>query len=163
MSRTPASNAWPTRTLGAMIPSDRVEWVWSSIVDGLGGSTRPAPLAGSGSCRRRRGAAVMSRLDESLDALDRQSAAGRRIDVDLDGVEDHGPLAHLEPRRQGVDESRDDRSRIEAVDAPDRAGHADVGLVRRAVREDPLVAGDDVRMRPDDDADPAVEIHPEGV
>src|SRR3954470_13251349 len=151
MSRTPASNAWPTRTLGAMIPSDRVEWVWRSIVDGLGGSTRPAPLAGSGSCRRRRGPAVMSRLDESLDALDRQSAAGRGIDVDLDAVEDHGPLAPLEPCWQSVDESRDDGPRIEADDAPDRTGHADVGLVRSAIREDPLVAGDDVGMGPDHD------------
>src|SRR3954449_10281623 len=140
MSRTPASNAWPTRTLGAMIPSDRVEWVCRSMVDGLGGSTRPGPLAGSGSCRRRRGPAVMSRLDESLDALDRQSAAGRRIDVNLDGVEDDGPLAHLDPSRRAVDESRDDGPWIEADDAPAGTGHADLGLVGRAVREDPFVA-----------------------
>src|SRR3954452_701089 len=164
MSRTPASNAWPTSTPGATIPSDRVEWVWRSIVDGLGGSTRPAPLAGSGSWRRRRrGPAVMSRLDESLDTLDGQSPAGGGIDVDLDGVEDDGPLAHLEPCRQRVDESRDDGPRVEPDDAPDGARHADVGLVRGPVRQDPLVDRDDVGMGADDDTDAPVEAQPERV
>ena len=82
-----------TSSTGATTPSERVVWVWRSIVDGAGGSTRPEPVGASGSWRRRRGAAVMSRLDEPLDPLDGEGTAGRRIDVDLDGVEDDGPLA----------------------------------------------------------------------
>ena len=42
-------------------------------------------------------------------------------------------------------------------------GHPEVGLVGGAARQDPLVAGDDVGVRPDDGADPAVEVEPEGV
>ena len=39
----------------------------------------------------------------------------------------------------------------------------EVGLVGGALGQDPLVAGDDVGVRPDDDADPPVEVQPEGV
>ena len=73
------------------------------------------------------------------------------------------PLAHLEACRQGVDEARDDGLRLEPDDAPDRAGHAEVGLVGRAVGQDPLVAGHDVGVRPDHDADPAVEVEAQRV
>src|SRR6185369_13498680 len=152
-----------TSSAGGTTPSERVVWVWRSIVDGAGGSTRPEPVGANGSWRRRRGAAVMSRLDEPLDPLDGESTAGRRIDVDLDGIEDDGPLAHLEARRQGVDEARDDRPRLEADDAPDRACHAEVGLVGGAVREDPLVTCDDVRVGAHDHAHAAVEVETERV
>ena len=80
-----------------------------------------------------------------------------------DGVEDDRAAADLEARRQGVDEPRQDGARVEADDAPDRAGHAEVRLVGRAAGQDPLVAGHDVRVRPDDDADPPVEVQPERV
>ena len=55
-----------------------------------------------------------------------------------------GPLAHLEARRQRVDEARQDGRRVEADDAVDRPGHAEVRQVGGAARQDPLVAGDDV-------------------
>ena len=97
------------------------------------------------------------------DPLDRERPAGRRVDVDLGRVEDDRPLADLEPRRQGVDEPRQDGLRVEADHAPDRAGHPEVRLVGRPARQDPLVAGDDVGVRADDRADPAVEMEPEGV
>ena len=45
----------------------------------------------------------------------------------------------------------------------DRPGHPEVGQVGRAAGQDPLVAGDDVGVRADDRADPAVEVQPEGV
>ena len=38
-----------TSSAGATTPSERVVWVCRSIVDGPGGSTRPAPAGGSGS------------------------------------------------------------------------------------------------------------------
>ena len=71
------------------------------------------------------------------------------------GVEHDRPLAHLEPRRQGVDEPRQDGRRVEADHAPHRAGHAEIGLVGRPAGQDPLVAGDDVRVRADDERSPA--------
>ena len=89
--------------------------------------------------------------------------AGGRIDVDLEGVEDDRALADLEPGRQRVDEPRQDGPRGEPDDAPDRTGHPEVGLVGRALRQDPLVAGHDVGVGPDDDADPAVEVQAQGV
>ena len=79
------------------------------------------------------------------------------------GVEHDRSLPHLEPGRQGVDEPRQDGPRVEADDAPDRAGHPEVGLVGRALGQDPLVAGHDMGVRPDHDADPAVEVQPERV
>ena len=53
--------------------------------------------------------------------------------------------------------------RVEPDDAPDRAGHAKVRLVGGAAWQDPLVARDDVRVGPDDHADPTVEVQPERV
>ena len=54
-----------------------------------GPAARPGrPAGANGSWRRRRGAAVTSGLDEPLDPLDGEGAPGRRVDVDLDGVED---------------------------------------------------------------------------
>ena len=52
---------------------------------------------------------------------------------------------------------------LEPDDAPDRTGHAEVGLIGRALGQDPLVARDDVGVRPDDDAHPPVEVQPERV
>ncbi len=45
-----------------------------------------------------------------------------------------GPIAHLEPRRQRVDEARQHGRGIEPDDAPHRARHPEVGLVGRAAR-----------------------------
>ena len=159
--RTPHGGGGATRSTGSSTPSERVVCVWRSMVDGPG---RPAPaVAGGGSCGGVRLAVRRSDLDEPLDPLDREGAAGRRVDVDLDGVEDDGPLPHLEPGRQGVDEARQDGPRSKPMTLQIGPGHPEVGLVGGAAREDPLVAGDDVGVRPDDDADPAVEIEPERV
>ena len=155
--------AW-TSSSGATTPSERVVCVCRSTVDGAGGTTRPT------SARLAAGrAAVVGACPtpvtprQALDPFDLERAAGGGIDVDLDGVEHDRPLAHLEAGRQGVDEARDDGPRREPDHAPDRAGHPDVGLVGRAVGEDPLVAGHDVGVRPDHDAHPAVEVQPERV
>ena len=59
---------------------------------------------------------------------------GRRVDVDLQRVEDDRALPHLEPRRQRVDEPRQHGRRVEPDHAPHGPGHAEVGLVRRAAR-----------------------------
>ena len=40
---------------------------------------------------------------------------------------------------------------------------SEVRLVGRAAGQDPLVAGDDVGVRPDDGAHPPVQVQPEGV
>ena len=136
-------------------------WVWRSTVDGPGCGWPPPSGVAVAACRR--GPGVTSDLDEALDPLDRERPAGRRVDVDLGGVEDDRPLADLEPRRQGVDEPRQDGPRLEPDHAPDRPGHPEVGLVGRAAGQDPLVAGDDVGVRADDDADPPVEVQPERV
>ena len=73
------------------------------------------------------------------------------------------PSPDLEPRRQGVDEPRQDGLRVEADHAPHRPGHPEVGLVGRAARQDPLVARDHVGVRPDDGTYPPVEVQPERV
>src|SRR5689334_191875 len=164
--RTPTSNAWRTSSAGATIPSERVVWVWRSIVEGPGGTTRSGP-AGTGSWRS--GLAVdanlrpTSGLDESLDSLDGERPARGGVDVDLHGVEDDRPRAHLEARRQRVDEPGQHRPRFEPDDAPDRSGHADVRQVRRAAGQDPLVAGDDVGVGARDEADPPVQIEAQRV
>src|SRR5439155_9549145 len=131
-TRTPASNACRTRSAGSRTPSDRRVWVWRSIVDGAGGIT-----GSDGSVAWREALDV----NEALDPFDLEGKAGGRIDVDLAGVEDHRPVADLEPRRQRVDEPRQDRLRVEPDDAPDRPRHPQVGLVRGPARQDPLVAG----------------------
>ena len=71
-----------------------------------------------------------------------------------------GPLPDLEPRRQRVDEARQDGRRVEPDHAPHGTRHAEVGLVRRPTGQDPLVAGHDVGVRADDHAHPPVEIEP---
>src|SRR5258705_3888278 len=146
---TPASAAARTSSTGSRTPSDRSVWVWRSTVE----TPLSAVAFGRRPCRAS-GRSATSNLDEALDPLDREGPARRRIDVDLGGVEDHRTVADREPRRQGVDEARQDRGGIEPDHAPDWAGHPEVGLVRGPARQDPLVAGDDVGVGPDDRADP---------
>src|SRR5688500_2523164 len=114
--RTPAAAASATRTSGSRTPSERVVGVWRSTID--------LPPAGAAGCP-----APRADLGEALDALEGARPSGRRVDVDLGRVEDDRPLADLEPRRQRVDESRQDGFGVEADDAPDRARHPEVRLV----------------------------------
>ena len=70
-------------------PSERVEWVWRSTGEGPGGMTGSGGLPGS--CRRfGYPAATCLRLDQALDPLQLERPARRRVDVDLQRVEDHG-------------------------------------------------------------------------
>ena len=78
-------------------------------------------------------------------------------------VEDDRAAPHLEARRQRVDEPRQDGLRVEADDAPDGPVMPEVGLVGRAVGQDPFVAGHDVGVGPGDDADPPIEVQAKGV
>ena len=60
-----------TRASGPTTPSERVVWVCRSMVDGPGGTTRPASLGGNGSWRRRREAAVTSHARRHLTSTSR--------------------------------------------------------------------------------------------
>ena len=158
--RTPASYAWRTSSAGSRTPSERVEWAWTSAT--ASPAMNGSPSSGRGGVARGPG----RRHQTSTRRWIRSIWSARPVAGSMStwqALNTTGPVAHLEPRRQRVDEPRQDGVRVEPDDAPHGAGHAEVGLVGRALGQDPLVAGDDVGVRPDDDADPAVEVQPERV
>src|SRR5687767_12801781 len=146
------------RSDGERTPSERSVWMCRSTRFGCG-----VAKPGAGSWNRLWMFIAALDVDDARDALDGRGRAGGRFQVELDGVENDRPAADLETRRQGVDEARQDGGRIEADDAVQRPGHADVADVGRAARQDPLVGGGHVGVRAADGADPPVEIEAEGV
>src|ERR1035437_8445995 len=104
-----------------------------------------------------------SDLDGALDGVDRDGPSCGRVDVDETRVEDDRPSRHFEARRQAVEESWNDGCGVEADDAVDRTHHAQIGLVGRALRHDPLVGGWDVCVRTDDGTNSAVEVDAKSV
>src|ERR1035437_1573233 len=166
-TRTPTAAAASTRAWGSRTPSERRLWVWRSTREGYLGTTG-GPLIGRLPRFWKRtgpplGSSAMSDLDDPLDAFHRDRPAGGRIDVDQTGVEHDRTRPYLEPRRQPVDEARNDRGRVEAYDAVDRPNHTHVRLEARFLRHDPLVGGWDVSVCADHGADPAVEVDAKGV
>ena len=81
--------------------------------------------------RALRSVAQAASLDSDVDQAGRSArvpvaAAGGGVDVDEQRVEDDRPLPDLEARRQAVDEARQDGRGLEADDALDGPGHAQV-------------------------------------
>ena len=154
----PAAAAARTSSTGVRTPSERSVWVWRSTTD------EPAPLPAAARSPGR--GVVPAHAQTSTSAAIRSIASARPVAGSMSiwaALKTTGAVADLEPRRQRVDEPRQDGLRVEPDHAPDRAGHPEVRLVGGPARQDPLVAGDDVGVRPDDGADPPVEVEPERV
>src|ERR1035437_6806614 len=160
-TRIPASAATATSSAGSRMPSERQLWGGRSTRGDNGGITRGPPMTRDP--RRNTVSPATSDLDDPLNAFNSYGASCGRVDVDHAGVEYNRPGANLKASRQSVQESRNDRVRIEPDDTVDRPDHAQIGLVGRALGHDPLVGGGHVGVRPDDRADPAVEVDTEGV
>src|SRR5918996_2942783 len=90
---------------------------------------------------------------QEAEALDRGRAPRLGIDRDHHAVQRGRALGRLEPDRHLGEEPLQDLLAIHADHAVQRARHPEIGDVRGAARQDPLVGGLDVTVRADDGAD----------
>src|SRR5581483_11724180 len=121
--RTPLRAARSTSCVGVSRPSEAVLWLWKSALDGI---ERCLPV----------------------DPLDRLGDAGLVVDVNEDAVQYDSPgrLFHRQSGRELGEEEAVDGADFEADDGVAGAGHARVGHVGGAARQEALVGGGHVRV-----------------
>src|SRR6266508_3500942 len=111
-------------------------WTCPSVTTESCCATAPGPVA---SASRFHPPGIPLLLELLVDAHDPRRAAGRLVDVDHRAGEADVALGHLELPRRVHQKAVQRLVGTEADHRVVRAGHADVGLERRAVREDALV------------------------
>jgi hypothetical protein len=104
----------------------------------------------------------MTRLFTEHDAFDVVGAAGGPVTGNESGAHLWIALGGFELAGHAGEEAGDDLLFFYADDGVVGAGHAYVGLVRRAVGENALVSGWDVRVGAEQSGNAAVEIPAEG-
>jgi hypothetical protein len=108
-------------------------------------------------------AIALALIEAEAEAFDGAGAAGGFVDVDEDCVHLDVAFGYGEAGRHGVEETLHDALLLHADDGIVRAGHADVGDIGGAAREDVLVGGGDVGVRAEDDGNFSVEIPAHGL
>src|SRR5947209_3494310 len=85
------------------------------------------------------------------------------VEIDADSVENHRSAAHLEAVVELREVALDHGSWLHADDGVSRADHAHIGDVRGPACEHALIGGRDMRVRPEHDADAAVQVKTQGL